>query len=177
MIYLIVGILACATLAVFARRILAASIWMAALSALLSAAFYMLGAQQVAVIELSVGTGLVTVLFVFAMSLTGDHDVEQTSGRSHLQAAALIVFLLALVGWFILPLEHGTGDLSGLPIEHLLWTGRVMDVFAQVVLIFAGVLGVMGLLVELREAQQTLSMIEEHSTLYPARHQEPGGEA
>jgi len=33
---------------------------------------YLLGAPEVAVIELSVGSGLVTVLFVFAFSITGE---------------------------------------------------------------------------------------------------------
>ena len=45
-------------------------------SASLAALLYALGAHEVAVIELSVGAGLVTVLFVFAINIAGEEPIE-----------------------------------------------------------------------------------------------------
>jgi NADH:ubiquinone oxidoreductase subunit 6 (subunit J) len=65
--------------AIRAKRLLHSALWLAGVSAFLAFIFYLLGAHQVAVIELSVGAGLVTVLFVFAISLAGE-DL-QTEGQ------------------------------------------------------------------------------------------------
>jgi len=59
------GILASAILAIRTKRLLISAIWLAVASALTAVMIYLLGAPQIAVIELSVGAGLVTVLFVF----------------------------------------------------------------------------------------------------------------
>src|SRR5512136_2242428 len=62
--------------AIRARRLLTSAIWLAGVSALISVVFFLYGARQVAVIELSVGAGLVTVLFVFAISIAGDDIID-----------------------------------------------------------------------------------------------------
>ncbi|MDO9122475.1 MAG: NADH-quinone oxidoreductase subunit J, partial [Anaerolineaceae bacterium] len=67
-----VGILACAILAISAKRLLISAIWLAVTSALVALMLFLLGAPQIAVIELSVGAGLVTVLFVFAINISGE---------------------------------------------------------------------------------------------------------
>jgi NADH:ubiquinone oxidoreductase subunit 6 (subunit J) len=61
--------LICAVQAVRARRLLHAALWLAGVSAMASLLIYGLGARQAAVIELSVGAGLVFILFVFAISV------------------------------------------------------------------------------------------------------------
>ena len=147
---LVAGILICAILAIRAQRLLVVSIWMATLSALLSALFFQLGAFQVGVIELSVGTGLIAVLFIFAMALAGEAEVGHRPLVPKLLAGGLVVVLLALLGALVLPLVSVQGSTSDLTLDHLLWKGRVVDLLVQVVLIFAGVLGTLGLLVELR---------------------------
>ena len=68
------GILICAILAISSKRLLISAIWLAVTSALVALMIYLLGAPQVAVIELSVGAGLVTVLFVFARNFMGKGD-------------------------------------------------------------------------------------------------------
>jgi len=57
--------LGCGVQAIRAKRLLAAALWLAGVSAAVATLMYSLGAYEVAVIELSVGAGLVTVLFVF----------------------------------------------------------------------------------------------------------------
>jgi uncharacterized MnhB-related membrane protein len=74
MIYILIGIalLVCAWQAVRSQRLLHSALWLACASALTALIIYILGAPEVAVIELSVGAGLVTVLFVFAINIAGE---------------------------------------------------------------------------------------------------------
>jgi hypothetical protein len=53
-----------------APRPLTSALWLAGVSALLATSLYVAGAHEVAVIELSVDTGLVTILLVFAITIT-----------------------------------------------------------------------------------------------------------
>src|SRR5215212_5187929 len=72
----LLGAVFCAYRAIVAKRILSATIYLACVSALVSAVIYLLGAAQVAVMELSVGAGLVTVLLVYALSVDGDDALD-----------------------------------------------------------------------------------------------------
>ena len=69
---IVAALLACALQAVRGTRLLIAALWLAGASALTALMMFRLGAPEVAVIELSVGAGLVTVLFVFAINIAGE---------------------------------------------------------------------------------------------------------
>jgi len=138
--------------AIRARRLLASAVWLAGVSALVSIALYLYGAPQVAVIELSVGAGLVTVLFVFAISISGDETIDSHPLIPWPVWVGMSVLFVFLLGWYLLPAsvnplaaKTSTGSLS-----ELLWQSRGLDVLVQVVLIFSGVLGLLGLLAEAR---------------------------
>ena len=68
----VAAIFVCALMAVREERLLISALWLAGTSALAALVMYRLGAPEVAVIELSVGAGLVTVLFVFAINIAGE---------------------------------------------------------------------------------------------------------
>ena len=59
------------------KGLLNAALWLAGTSCLTSILVYILGSPGLAVIELSVGAGLVTVLFVFAISIIGDEKLHR----------------------------------------------------------------------------------------------------
>jgi uncharacterized MnhB-related membrane protein len=145
---LALGALACAILAIRAPCLLTASLWLAALSALLSVFFYLLGAARIAVIELSVGAGLVTVLFVFAIGIAGDETAGQSPLVPRPLSWGLSLAIFLLLGWFTVSLVGAPAPPSEPSLVSLLWEGRALDAWVQVVLIFAGVLGVLGLLTE-----------------------------
>jgi uncharacterized MnhB-related membrane protein len=145
---LVFGAVMCAVLAIRATRLLAASLWLAGLSALLSVLFYLMGAPRVAAIELSVGTGLVTVLLVFAIGIAGEETVSQKALVPQPLAWGLGLLVFLSLSWFILPLMETQAPVSEPSLATLLWEGRTLDVWVQVVLVFAGVLGVLGLLAE-----------------------------
>jgi uncharacterized MnhB-related membrane protein len=142
-----VGILVCSILAITSNRLLISAIWLALTSALVALLIFLLGAPHIAVIELSVGAGLVTVLFVFAINISGEEVVRRRSvlprplaWGSLLLAAALAVFLiLRAVG-----IVHFAD--TPLSPSAILWQERYLDFLLQIALIFAGVLAVIGLL-------------------------------
>jgi uncharacterized MnhB-related membrane protein len=147
---LAIAILACGVMAVRARRLLVSALWLAACSAFLAVLLYQFGAFEVAVIELSVGAGLVTVLFVFAINIAGEESLPLPSIVPRGLAWLLCLAPLAVLGAFILPSVPMS---SGAPVAtgtfvNVLWQDRALDVVVQVVLIYAGVLGLLGLLAE-----------------------------
>jgi uncharacterized MnhB-related membrane protein len=145
---LVIGIIFCSVLAVSAKRLLASAIWLAGVSAFSATLFYLLGARELAVIELSVGTGLVTVLFVFAISIAGDESMDAKSLVPKALAWILALLAVVLLGWMALPEIHTAETISELTSTDILWQQRGLDLLVQVVLIFAGVLSVLGLLSE-----------------------------
>jgi len=134
--------------AVRVQRLIVAALWLAGASALLSLIFYLMGAYFVAVVELSVGAGLVTVLFVFAISIAGEETVALQSLLPKPLAVALAFLPLVILGGYALPmvLEHLPAVEA--PLPDVLWQQRSLDIIVQLALIFSGVLGLLGLLAE-----------------------------
>jgi uncharacterized MnhB-related membrane protein len=144
------GALACAILAISAKRLLVSAIWLAGCSALVALLMYLLGAPEIAVIELSVGAGLVTVLFVFAINIAGDESTALPVPLPKPIPWVLVIGLIALIGWLVIA-QLSDGALAGQGSDNFyvaLWSQRYLDVLLQVAIIFAGVLGMMGLLAE-----------------------------
>jgi len=138
--------------AIRAGRLLTSALWLAGVSALVSIVFFLYGARQVAVIELSVGAGLVTVLFVFAISIAGDDIVDTKPVLPWPMFIGISVLFVLLLGWFILPASANLFAAAGTEssLNDMLWNQRGLDVLVQVVLIFSGVLGLLGLLAEIK---------------------------
>lgn len=145
---LVIAAIFCAFEVMRAQRLLLSTLWLAVTSALVSILLFRLGAPDVAVIELSVGAGLVTVLFVFAFSIVGEDTLDDLSLVPRPLVWSMILLVSVILGWYILPIST-TRQLSGeLPFSTILWQLRGLDVFAQIILIFAGVMGLLGLLSE-----------------------------
>jgi uncharacterized MnhB-related membrane protein len=145
----LLGAIFCAYRAIVAKRILSATIYLACISALVSTVLYMLGAHQVAVMELSVGAGLVTVLLVYALSVVGDDAFDPPSVIPKPLALILVGILMVALGWMASRLVGVRGtDTGQLSLAIVLWKYRVLDVWIQIALIFSGVMGVLGLLSE-----------------------------
>jgi len=180
---LVVGLLFCAVQAIRAKRLLAAALWLAGVSALLAIFFYTLGAPEIAVIELSVGAGLLTVLLVFAVSLAGDGASEHGASAERALVPKLLAWGLVglsslLLAWTIAPQLGTQPPNTGPAFARVLWHERGLDVLGQIALIFTGAIGVLGLLGEPGPAElQTEKMpgrpspvCEEAPTVLPAHH-------
>jgi NADH:ubiquinone oxidoreductase subunit 6 (subunit J) len=144
------AMLICAFMAFRTPRLLISALWLAGCSAILSILLYLSGAYQVAVIELSVGAGLVTVLFVFAISIAGDETIE-----THSIIPKPIAFVIALVAIVLLGFMT-ISSLVSLPatteasFSEIVWQQRGLDMLVQSGLMFAAVVGLMGLLAEVK---------------------------
>ena len=139
-----------AIMAVRAKRLITSALWLAGVSAMVSILFYMFGARQVAVVELSVGAGLVTVLFVFAISIAGEEPGVLKSLIPAWLGGALILLMMVLFGWFTIPGTVTSVPTTEAPFITVFWRERGLDMLVQVTLIFAGVLGLIGLLAEVK---------------------------
>ncbi len=149
---LVLILLVFAVQAIRSKALLTSALWLAGTSALTAILLFIYGAQLVAVIELSVGAGLVTVLFVFAINISGDDAISAKPippMRSIVGLAALFVLLL---GWFVwpTPITAPASAVTEPSLSVVLWQARGLDLIVQVALIFSGVLGLLGLLAEVR---------------------------
>ncbi len=147
-ILIVIGMLLCAIMAVRAQKLLLSALWLAGASALVALWMYILGAYQIAVIELSVGAGLVTVLFVFAINIAGEGATQVRDMLPGWVSWGLVIASLGLLAFLTL-----SGSLPGavpadLNFNAAFWENRAADVMLQIVIIFAGALGILGLLAE-----------------------------
>jgi NADH:ubiquinone oxidoreductase subunit 6 (subunit J) len=138
-----------ALLAIFLKDNLLSVLSLAAVSALLAIVFFQLQAPVAGVFELSVGAGLITVLAVLTISFVQSKKEKAYPGvllwsLVALAAAAVIFFLLQ----FFSP---GTLSPAVVPsgwreVGDVLWKVRAFDLFPQVMIVLAAILGILALL-------------------------------
>jgi NADH-quinone oxidoreductase subunit J len=129
--------------------LLRATIALALASAMLAVVMYSLGATLAAVLELSVCAGLISVVFVSVISLTQRKPfkeiVQHRLGRlSRFWPLPIVLLGAGIALSFVhspvqvaLPLPGGDGD-----VRTVLWNLRQLDLFGQVLILLAGVFGV-----------------------------------
>ena len=146
------GMLICALQAIRAPRLLVSALWLAGCSALLALEIALLGAPEVGVVELSVGAGLVTIIFVFAINIAGEETTVAEALVPRPLAWVLMGLFLLLLLWLTVPrLLPAAAGRDALPFVRAVWEERSLDTILQVALIFSGVLGSIGLLADRRE--------------------------
>lgn len=163
---LVILAVVCAVQAVSAARLMRAALWLAGVSALTAILLYRMGAHHVAVIELSVGAGLVTVLFVFALAIAGEDAMAERPVVPRWLAIVASLAVVALAVWMVFPIGAGQTAAPEADFATTLWQQRGLDALVQVGLIFAGVMGVLGLLAPSRLGARATAV-----------HPTPAGEA
>jgi uncharacterized MnhB-related membrane protein len=152
--------LLCGWQAIRAKALLTAALWLVGVSAFVALAMYGVGAVETAVIELSVGAGLITILFVFAIAIAGDEAMTAPSIVPKLLRWLLLLGIIIALGWFIWPVEQAAVEVAEAPFTAVLWQERGLDVLVQIGLIFAGVMGILGLLSDECVPQPTTTSIQ-----------------
>ena len=161
---LMLGATLCAFQALRTKQLLSAALWLAGTSAFVACVLYMLGAYEVAVIELSVGAGLVTVLFVFGISIAGEDAMGNPSLIPWTIAGGLALVTMGLVAWLTLPAGDPVVTVSEPSFSVMLWEQRGLDMLVQIGLIFAGVLGILGILADKEPAAKPIMQREQTPT-------------
>jgi uncharacterized MnhB-related membrane protein len=162
-LFLLLAAAFCAYRAMISTHLLPSALYLACVSALVSVTLYLLGAYEVAVIELSVGAGLVTVLLVYALSVIGDDVYDPTSIIPKPLAFLLVGVTAVIVGWMAYPLVAQPAGVGAVALADVLWKSRALDVWVQVALIFSGVMGVLGLLSERAQPSETQAVVQDEA--------------
>ena len=145
LIFLILG----ALWVVMTRSLLRAAIALAFTSAVLSILMFRLGAALAAVFELSICTGLVSVLFISAISLTHPSTREETLEHmaERLRKFRYLPFIVVAVGIALsfiivkLSLQLPPPELES-DVPTIMWNLRPLDIVGQVIILLSGVFGV-----------------------------------
>ena len=145
LIFMILG----ALWVVMTRSLLRAAIALAFTSAVLSILMFRLNASLAAVFELSVCTGLVSVLFISAIGLTHPSTREETIEHmaDRLRKFRYLPFIIVAVGIALsfivvkLTLQLPQPELEG-DVRVIMWNLRPMEIVGQVIILLSGVFGV-----------------------------------
>lgn len=150
-VLLLLSLVVSAACTIMIRNLLKAAIALAVASAVLTVVMFLMGATLAAVLELSVCAGLITAVFVSTISMTKNITAEaQTeASKMRLKKVIFLPFILAAVGigaWMMFPnLELSLGaaaDLANTAARTTLWDSRQLDIFGQIIIVLAGVFGV-----------------------------------
>ena len=158
-IYISLGLMTiCALWAVMATDILKSALALALTSVFLSVVIFLLGSPMAAIFELSVCAGLITVVFISAISMvkpeghTRGEDIDYRRKRSLkkyiplpvILAAACILLWLNRVDFPAFQLA----DASPGDWVKVMWDERRVDLAGQAIMILVGVFGVVVLFKE-----------------------------
>jgi NADH:ubiquinone oxidoreductase subunit 6 (subunit J) len=154
MIILLVGLVLSALFTVLIRDLLKGAIALAVMSAVLTIILFLLNAPLAAVFELSVCAGLVTVVFISAISMTKLRTKEEVAQhrqerrRRFLALPVILIALAAIALAVIWPhandLLANVGSVAGAKAgADVFWKERQVDLLGQIVIILAGVFGVL----------------------------------
>jgi NADH-quinone oxidoreductase subunit J len=147
---LLVLLVLAALWASMATALLRATLGLALTSALLAVVMFGLGATLAAVLELSVCAGLISVVMVSVTSLTEPRSLKEALAdrRKRLRRMWPLPLLLIAAGVgltfvhvpvdIVLRLPAGDGD-----VRTVLWSMRQLDLFGQILILLAGVFGVL----------------------------------
>lgn len=158
LIILLAAMVVSAVLCVIVRNLLKAAIALALTSAILTVVMFILNAPLAAVFELSVCAGLITVVFVSAISMTKPHSREEIAAKVKERLKRFIylpfIILVLLVAMLVVLWPYmdfsqviKTGG-AGSQVREVLWNNRQVDILGQIVIILTGVFGIVVLFKE-----------------------------
>lgn len=162
-IFIIIGICISGFQVIQSKNLTLSALWLALTSALVSWLIYLLGAHVLAVIELSVGAGVVTILLVFAINIVGNQDQVEKPFIPTFVALFIVVSAIVMISSLLLPMDHvlnQTADTTD-TLSLALWEDRFVDTTLQIILIFTCVLGVLSLMEKRHSHHDLLEQTEE----------------
>ncbi|MEN6316249.1 MAG: hypothetical protein ABFD25_18620 [Clostridiaceae bacterium] len=144
-------------LAVMLRSMTKSAIALAAGSAALGIIMYELGFIWAALFEISVCSGLVTVLFVSAISLSNTSKNELEKVYEDKKRMSLLPVILIISGVILVVIAMSSGfslqpvnpaGKAGDNLREILWNNRQADIWGQIILMITGSVAVVVLFKE-----------------------------
>ena len=154
---LLVGLVFAALWTVMTVRLIRSIVGLALTSAILSVIMYRLNSPLAAVFELSVCSGLISVIFVTTVSFTQRISKENLRIRRKERFLKFWYLPVILIAAGLLLSQHlwepqfslpALAPVKDLDVRSLLWSSRHLDLLGQVVILLAGALGVVVLFKE-----------------------------
>lgn len=157
-VILLIAMVAASLWTVMTRSLLKSTIGLAATSAIITILMFRLDSPLAAVFELSVCTGLITAVFVSTISLvkplTHKEIVKLSKDRIKrfwylpviMVVAGIMLMFLNIPADFKMPAKAMESD-----ARSVLWNSRQVDIFGQIVVLLAGVFGIVLLFKETKK--------------------------
>ena len=152
---LLTALIVSAVWAVMTRSLLMSAIGLAVVSIVLTLLMFNLGSPLAAVFELSVCAGLITVVFVSTISLTKPitRDELKTKTKNRIRRywylPVLLVVLFIVLGFYMVYPEIKFLDMyPSNDVRDVMWKLRTTDIMGQMIILLAGVFGVVVLFKE-----------------------------
>ncbi|NLB61691.1 MAG: hypothetical protein GX802_04625 [Clostridiales bacterium] len=146
-----------AVIAVMNKSMLKSAIALALVSIMLGVVLYLLSAEWAAVFEISVCSGLVTVISVSAISLTNEDKGQLQKKYMDKKRMAILPYILILSGFLLvfivltakidLPYDKISEPVSD-SLSEVLWNSRQADVWGQIIILLTGAFAVVTLFKE-----------------------------
>lgn len=144
---------------VVARSLLKATIGLAVTSAVMTILMFNLDSPLAAVFELSVCTGLITVVFASAIALTKPltHketiEVSKNKFRRYWYLPVIMVLSGVFMAFSNIPssLFQPQAAAGAEDVRHVLWDARQLDLFGQIIIMLAGAFSIVILFKEVRK--------------------------
>lgn len=149
--FIVLAACVCGLQAIQSKKLSHSALWLAVTSGLVSLLIYLLGAPQIAVIELSVGAGVVTILLVFAINIVGDEQEEKKPLVPKAIAILVVFGIMILIGSTLIPvkgLSISVSETVTQSLSEMMWQDRFLDTLLQIILMFTCVLGTLSLMEE-----------------------------
>lgn len=136
---------------VMGRSLLKATIGLAITSVVITILMFRLNSPLAAVFELSVCTGLITVIFVSTISLTKPltHKEATELSKDRIKRFWYLPVIVAVVGvgLILLKLKNNLTPATSAwslvqDVKSVLWNFRQLDMFGQIIVLIIGALGV-----------------------------------
>jgi len=145
---LLISVVFAALWTVMTRSLLKAALGLAVTSALIAVILFRLDSPLAGVFELSVCAGLITAVFVSAISLMKPLTHKETIALSRARikkywplpiiiSAVILIFSASTVPTSIRVLPEAMEQ----NVQNVLWNSRSLDLFGQIVIVLAGVFG------------------------------------
>lgn len=157
-IIILIALILAALLTVMTRSLLRSALALALTSILVTILMFRLDSPLAAVFELSVCTGLISVLFISTISLTHPLTREQMVKyiKARMHRFWYLPFIVIFLGLFLsllkfkpdfkLPQGESVRD-----VGVLLWNFRQLDLMGQIIILLTGVFGVVILFKEAKK--------------------------
>ena len=146
--------------AVITRTLMRSALGLAVVSVLLTLVMFRFNSPLAAVFELSVCAGLITVVFISAISLTKPLTHQEllvaTKERIRRYWYLPLIVIVAGLGLFFSQADLGIRippPVVEPGVQEVLWNGRPTDVLGQIIIILVGVFGVVVLFKERRHGK------------------------